>query len=567
MNGTKSLQSAEVSQSRIKNNIIKLKKASQKRARPRLSQQAEVFHTPYSDQRLPRLTQESLLALLTFHNECALEIRSRLEPAHFDGLYREFATPVINYIDEYGKAPEKQIADLFATTLEKEDRNAKRYKKLITNLHAVSKDNNPDFVMSQLDTFINSQCLKSFTMDSMEAFTASSDSILDAGTLERLQSGMAEAMDASLGTSKWPEPLDLTALGQRESKPRRWVLEDIMPEGCVTLLAGHGGVGKTQIALQAAASIASGKPWMDVQVRRRRVLFLSGEDDQDTLEAWLYSACRHLGIPPKKAARHLKVYSLIGRDAVLWRERPTYGITSVYRQLKLRIKQHRTEVLVLDRNANFFTGNGNDNAQVNAFINSLIGLFEADKRRAVLLLGHVDKPSAANPKTSQGYLGSTEWHNAPRGRWYLWKEPDGTRRLVVKKSNLGPDGQTFRFTWDNDEGTFVGSQIDSDMLAPEDEDQAEAECASIIDAMTARLDQGQIVPTAEAGAYTAFGVLRKTGKLARSLSDTKAGRARFKRRLEELHAQGVVETAFIKRKNRHKVEVWQPKDVGEQGDD
>ena len=40
--------------------------------------------------------------------------------------------------------------------------------------------------------------------------------------------------------------------------PRRWLVEDWLPAGRVTLLAGQGGVGKSRLALQLAAGIASG---------------------------------------------------------------------------------------------------------------------------------------------------------------------------------------------------------------------------------------------------------------------------------------------------------------------
>ena len=45
--------------------------------------------------------------------------------------------------------------------------------------------------------------------------------------------------------------------------PRRWLVEDWLPAGRVTLLAGQGGVGKSRLALQLAAGIASGGGRLD----------------------------------------------------------------------------------------------------------------------------------------------------------------------------------------------------------------------------------------------------------------------------------------------------------------
>ncbi len=45
--------------------------------------------------------------------------------------------------------------------------------------------------------------------------------------------------------------------------PRRWLVDDWLPAGRVTLLAGPGGIGKSRLALQLAAGIASGGGRLD----------------------------------------------------------------------------------------------------------------------------------------------------------------------------------------------------------------------------------------------------------------------------------------------------------------
>ena len=64
-----------------------------------------------------------------------------------------------------------------------------------------------------------------------------------------------------------------------------------LPIGYLSLLAGHGGVGKTSIAKYLAACIGAGRPFFGLPVERRRVLYLSCEDRADVLHWRLARIC------------------------------------------------------------------------------------------------------------------------------------------------------------------------------------------------------------------------------------------------------------------------------------
>ena len=53
-----------------------------------------------------------------------------------------------------------------------------------------------------------------------------------------------------IGTTTWGE------LGK--APPRDWLVTGWLPTGCVSILSGRGGVGKSRLALQLAAGVASG---------------------------------------------------------------------------------------------------------------------------------------------------------------------------------------------------------------------------------------------------------------------------------------------------------------------
>jgi hypothetical protein len=88
----------------------------------------------------------------------------------------------------------------------------------------------------------------------------------------------------------------LEALAEHEPQPPQFIIPDWLPCGYATLLAGHGGVGKSMIALYVAVCIAAGAPFFGLEVQRRRVLFISCEDRTDVLHWRLKRICVHLGI-------------------------------------------------------------------------------------------------------------------------------------------------------------------------------------------------------------------------------------------------------------------------------
>lgn len=76
------------------------------------------------------------------------------------------------------------------------------------------------------------------------------------------------------------------------------LIEDTIDLGTVTVLAGYWGTLKSFIALDWAASIATGRPWMGRPTTRRRVLYIAGEGAYGIygrLEAWQHGWRREIG--------------------------------------------------------------------------------------------------------------------------------------------------------------------------------------------------------------------------------------------------------------------------------
>jgi hypothetical protein len=326
---------------------------------------------------------------------------------------------------------------------------------------------------------------------------------------------LAEVPSNSTPAVGWPCAIDLAVLSTKDAAPPRFVIPDWLPEGMATLFAGHGGAGKSGIALHLASCIALGQSFFGLQPAQRRVLYLSCEDRADLLHWRLSHACKHMGISLSDLRDHLYLLDLVGKDSLLYNKDPRTGryITPAFGQLMARIADYDAEVLFIDGIADTFAGNENSRGEVKQFVNMLVDAIPPTG--ALVLVGHVAKPaSAVGGSAGDGYSGSTGWHNSVRARWYLYPEQTddpGAKAtklvLALQKSNYGRTDQSLAFEWSQDSHMFVGTQQTA--ATPQERALADAgEQRKILQVVYSCQEAGAPVPAAMQGPSTAFAFLR-----------------------------------------------------------
>lgn len=368
-----------------------------------------------------------------------------------------------------------------------------------------------------------------------------------------------DAVKAEIESALTLPTLDMRELAGRDPQPPRMIIDDWLPCGYATLIAGHGGAGKSYIALYLAVCIALGVDFFGLGASRRRVLYLSCEDRTDVLHWRLARICAHLGVGIDDLAGHLDIVDLVGWDATLWERTAAGGATrGPFNLVAETIRSRRSEVVFVDGVADTFGGNENDRGDAKRFVNALVGLIPPDSG-AVVLIHHVNKLSAGSA-TTEGYSGSTGWHNSVRARWYLYQEieqtdegSDRTGRLLLdlQKSNLGRADQSMVFQWNGGAHLFVG-ELAAGKSAVERHFRDQDELDGIVAAIREVEAGGGYVPAAQQGQRTGYQVLSVANSFPESLKPKPAKR-RFWRHIETLRRDRIVREDSIRRANRHVV--------------
>lgn len=257
-----------------------------------------------------------------------------------------------------------------------------------------------------------------------------------------------------------PAAVPLGHLAHTEPPAPSFKIADWLPEGAVTLFAGHGESGKSYIALSIAIALALGHDVFGRTVTRSRVVYYCAEDPAAVVQWRVRRICQHHGWNAADLDGWLVVLDMSDRDPTLYSENANAAkrLTPTYTALAEYFETSAADVLITDNAADAFDGNENDRAKVRQFVNALKRITTA-RSGAVLLLAHVNKATAQGQDTTERYSGSTGWHNSVRARWSLSgvdiDDPGAGSMLALAKSNWGAKGLTVPVHWSDAGKCFV----------------------------------------------------------------------------------------------------------------
>lgn len=238
-------------------------------------------------------------------------------------------------------------------------------------------------------------------------------------------------------------------------KPTEWLIADLIEEGTLIQLFGASKAGKSFMALDWAASIATGRDWNGREVAQGSVFYIAGEGHAGIarrLRAWEIHSGQGLADSPL----HVSVV-----PAALIDEGSAAVVSE--RIAALEAEHGKPKLIVIDTLArNIGNGEESSNADIGRFIHNLDALLKSRFEAAVLIVhhtGHGDQERAR---------GASALH-AAMDHEYRMDVKDGLRLLVPTKNKEGELGETLPFSLETvplDWSDVHGMPMSSAVLVP-----------------------------------------------------------------------------------------------------
>lgn len=325
-----------------------------------------------------------------------------------------------------------------------------------------------------------------------------------------------------------------------------------IPRRHVTLFGGHGGIGKSSLALAICAHVACGRPFAGMPVEQSKALFVSLEDEEMIVRLRLRRIIEAYNLPPDQVLANLYVVDGTQGSAALITEGEGYGAQPVLTPAFTEVADYAKGMglIVIDNASDAFDANENSRREVRFFIRALAALARREQA-AVVLLAHIDKAGAKAGSLGNSYSGSTAWHNSTRSRLALL-EQDGQIVLKHEKANLGPKADPVAFEF-NEHGVLMPTTA----VVPVDgtDLQAAFDAREVYGVLRIAIQAGIDVPTATRGPSTTWHALEPMPELPSHFRSVQ-GKRRFNAAVMRLFREGRIVRESYRKAARNTGERW-----------
>lgn len=233
-----------------------------------------------------------------------------------------------------------------------------------------------------------------------------------------------------------------------EPEVQRWLASGRIPCGDLTIGAGNGGSGKTEIFTQLLIYVAAGlADWLGCTIENGPALFLSCEQPEHNIRDRVERICKHRCIDPYNLPNLHMVFPDL---EATWLAHATkdgrLARAPLLDWLEGWIAEHKPRLVVIDSIAAVFDGDAIARRQVRAFL-AMLRKIAREHDTAIVLLDH---PSVRGMADGSGTANSVDWRNSVRSMLHLSdpeKDDQDVRTLTVTKSNYGRSGEKVTLRW------------------------------------------------------------------------------------------------------------------------
>lgn len=277
----------------------------------------------------------------------------------------------------------------------------------------------------------------------------------------------AKATHRIEGRARLPLDSGLIEFSNTPPPPRDFVIQDLMLACKTCLLAGFGGVSKTQLMLSMAVCVALGLPFFGKKTVPGCVLLLLGEEDAGEVSRRMNAIAAHLRLTPEQRQtlrERVRAFPMIGLDMRLTKaiagNLEGSGLAQEINEAGELLAAETAvpvRLIGLDHAGLIHGGEFNSREDVVQTMRQVNYIGDATGA-AVMVLAHSPKGAANDDRALAGAVaGSTAWVDHARSALILRAMDDREGKqfgidpeartqyasLTVVKNNYGPTGEQF----------------------------------------------------------------------------------------------------------------------------
>ncbi len=255
------------------------------------------------------------------------------------------------------------------------------------------------------------------------------------------------------------EVIDMKTLMNKYNIPLIHIIENLLVEKSVTLVAGTDGVGKTWLVMQMAFCLASGKEFLGFKVEKRPVLLIQFELSPEQISERLIPFQKNFGFVNNKYLD----FALLGKDSIF---------SDAWRKVENTIDENgmKDAVIIID---NIYASTDADVSN-NHFMKPLLQKIHKIKTQtgnSIVLVGHHNKTDDGEPLLNKNIItGGKTLTNYVSNVFQMGDSSMGTdyRRAKITKVRDGHCDllhQAFRLDWNPDKCLFTRGGIITNEMA------------------------------------------------------------------------------------------------------
>ena len=226
-----------------------------------------------------------------------------------------------------------------------------------------------------------------------------------------VSTGIPATPSSPVSTSSTLRYLDVAKM-LREPPPKvPWLVDGIVARGCLTILHGIGGIGKSFLALQMCVAAANGRDFLNRPVRRCRVLYVDAENGEGEAHRRLHQLGAEAGLED-----WIEYIVADGHDLIRHES-----------DLKAAVHRCKPDLVVIDSLASIWSINEIDATEMTRALTVLTRI--ADRYKVGVLALHHDK------KDGSVYRGSGAVRNVAQVVFHLVQHnTDDSSSLVLMRT-------------------------------------------------------------------------------------------------------------------------------------